>query len=463
MAKDLRHFLSELRRVLPEDIKQVDTIMDPRFEISALVEMLEERNQSPLILFNKVKNQKGQLSGFQVAVNLFATRQKCAVALGLPPEQWRMETSLEFARLSARRIKPQIVDRKEAPVKEVIRTGSEVDLYDLPVLTHNEMDGYPYLVDAVVAADPETGCYNSSHHRQMVKGRDRLGIYMSPRHLWNYWRRAADKGDPLPIAHVIGHHPGFYLGTEALVDMETDEYEVIGGVLGEPLRLVASEAYGDRLLVPADAELVIEGEILPEEHEAEGPFGEFPGYYGPQRWAPVVKVRAVTHRLDPIYLNIMAGRADHCVLGGIPKEGGLFELIKMAVPTAKAIHLPISGCCRFSAYISVKKMAEGEGMVAGIAPFPYHDELKLVVVVDDDVDPFNEREVLWAVNTRAQPDENMQIIRNIRGGTLDPSAVQHGVGSKLIIDATRPSNRSFAERLRVPAEVRERVRLDWMI
>ncbi|MCL5935616.1 MAG: UbiD family decarboxylase, partial [Firmicutes bacterium] len=210
----------------------------------------------------------------------------------------------------------------------------------------------------------------------------------------------------------------------------------------------------------ADAELIIEGEILPEAHEAEGPFGEFTGYYGPQRWAPVVKVRAITHRKDPIYMNIMPGRADHWMVGGIPKEGGLFEMIKLAVPTIRAIHLPVSGCCRFSAYISIEKMAEGEGMVAAQAAFPYHDELKLAVVTDEDIDPFNEREVWWAVNTRVQPDTNTEIFRNTRGGTLDPSATRHGVGSKLIIDATKPFKRAFAERIRVPAEVAGRIRLE---
>ena len=464
MAKDFRTFLKQLEQKLPGDIRQVNSAMDPKYEISTVVEKLEDRNELPLIIFNKVKNHKGKISDFRVAVNAFSTRQRCAVAMDLPPDKWRMETSFEFARRSANPLKPVVVDKAEAPVKEVVKTGGEVDLYDLPVLIHNEMDGYPYFTDAVVAADPDTGCVNSSHHRQMVKGKDRLGIYMSPRHLWNYWKRAGRKGEALPIAHVIGHHPGFYLGTEALVDIDADEYEIIGGVIGEPLRLVESEAYGKRLMVPADAELVVEGEILPEEYEAEGPLGEFTGYYGPQRWAPVVHVKAITYRKDPIYLNIMAGRADHRIIGGIPKESGLFEIIKMAVPTAKAIHLPISGCCRFSAYISMEKMAEGEGMVAALAPFPYHDELKLVVITDEDIDVFNESDVWWAVNTRSQADENVEIIRNIRGGTLDPSATEHGVGSKMIIDATKPFERPFAEALKVPGEIKNKINLeelDW--
>ncbi|MCL5935615.1 MAG: UbiD family decarboxylase, partial [Firmicutes bacterium] len=231
MAKDLRYFLARVQDQLPGGIKSVNTVMDHRFEISAVIEKLEQDNQWPLVIFNRVLNQKGGLCQFKVAANIFATRQKCAIALELPPDHWRMEPSLKFAKLSKNRIKPEVIDSRDAPVKEVVKTGDAVDLYELPVLTHHEMDGFPYLVDAVIAADPETGCYNSSHHRQMVRHKDELGIWMSPRHLRNYWTRAAKKGEPLPVAHVVGHHPGFYLGTEALVDIDDDEYEVIGAVL----------------------------------------------------------------------------------------------------------------------------------------------------------------------------------------------------------------------------------------
>lgn len=463
MPKDLRSFLALLEKEMPEDLITIDREINPRFEITAIQQHLENENRFPALVFNKVQNLKGELSNFRLATNIFASRQKCALALDLSKDQWRMETSFEFARRAQNLIKPVIVSKEEAPVKEVIKVGDAVDLRDLPVVTHHEMDGYPYLVDAVIAADPETGCYNSSHHRMLIRGKDELGLWMSPRHLWDYCRRAEEKGQPLPIAHVLGHHPGFYLGSEAIASMDTDEYEVIGGVLGEPLRLVPSEAYGDKLLVPADAEIVIEGEVLPGVRDAEGPFGEFTGYYGPQRWSPVVKVKAITYRKNPIYLNILVGHADTAILGGIPKEAGIYEEIKRAVPNVKAVHFPISGCCRFHAYISIDKKVDGEGNVAAMAAFPHHDELKHVIVVDSDIDPFNEREVLWAVATRVQPDENVNIITTVRGGTLDPSATRHAVGSKMIIDATKPVSRPFAEKIRVPDEVMKRIKLnEWI-
>ncbi len=463
MAKDLRSFFHDLEQAMPADIVRVQRVISPQFEITALQQHLENEGRLPLLLCEQVLNLKGELSPFRVVTNVFATRGKCAVALGLPPEQWRMETSFEFARRCQRRIPPVVVGREDAPVKEVVRVGDAVDLRDLPVLTHHAMDGYPYLVDAVVAADPETGVYNSSHHRMLVRSKDELGLWMSPRHLWNYTMRAWEKGEALPVAHVIGHHPGFYLGTEALVGMEADEYEVIGGVLGEPLRLVASEAYGDRLLVPADAEIIIEGEVIPHRRDAEGPFGEFTGYYGPQRWSPVVKVKAITYRKDAYYLNILVGHPDTSILGGIPKEAGIYEEVKKSVPGVQAVHFPISGCCRFHAYIAIDKRVDGEGKVAAIASLPYHDELKHVIVVDRDIDVFSESEVLWAVATRVQAGDNVDIIRGVRGGSLDPSATKHAVGDKMLIDATKPVSRPYSERIRVPDEVMQRIRLkDWI-
>jgi len=459
LPKDLRSFIADLKQKNPGDVVETDRRIDPKFEITALQRHLEKENKSPLLIFNKVNNLRGELSPFKVLTNLFASRDKCAVALDLDAEQWRMETSFEFAKRTGKQIDPVIVDKKEAPVKEVIKVGDEVDLYDLPVLTHHEMDGYPYLVDAVIAADPETGEYNSSHHRMLIRGKDELGLWMSPRHLWNYYMKAKEKGENLPIAHIIGHHPSFYLGSEALVSEDTDEYRVIGGILGEPLRLVPSEVYGEKLMVPADAEIVIEGEIL-DYRDAEGPFGEFTGYYGPQRWSPVVKVTAITYRKNPYYMNILVGHPDTSILGGIPKEAGIYEEVKKSVPGVQGVHFPISGCCRFHAYISIDKKVDGEGKVAGVAALPYHDELKHVIVVDKDIDPFDEKMVLWALATRVQATEDVEILEKLRGGTLDPSATIHAVGDKMIIDATRPVSRPFAQRINVPQEVMNRIKLE---
>ncbi len=459
MPKDLRHFLTKMEAEMPEDIARVRKVIDPKYEVTALQQHLENDNKFPLILCEQVKNLKGQISDFRLMTNAFASREKVALALDLPKDQWRMEPSFEFARRATNPIKSVVVGHDDAPVHQVVKTGKDVDLYDLPVVTHHTMDGYPYLVDAVCAADPETGVHNSSHHRQLIRTKNTAGIWMSPRHLWNYVQRAHALGKPLPFAHVHGHHPGFFLGSEALVPMEWDEYDVIGGVLGEPLRLVPSVSFGDKLMVPADAEVVVEGEILPD-RDSEGPFGEFTGYYGPQRWGPLCNITAVTHRRDPIWLNILVGHPDTSILGGIPKEAGTYNAVKAALPGVQKVHFPISGCCRFAAYISIKQRVDGEAITAALAALPHHDELKLVIVVDDDIDPFNEREVMWAANTRFQADTDVNIIQNARGGSLDPSATRHAMGAKMIIDATRPVARAYSERISVPESVMKRVRIE---
>ena len=459
MAKDFRTFLEDMKREMPEDYIEIDKEIDPKFEITAIQQHLESENRFPLLMFNNVKNLYGEPSGFRVAINAFASRQKCTLALGMDKEKWRMETSLEYAKRANNLIKPVVVDKSEAPCKEVIITGDDVDLFKLPVVTHHEMDGYPYLPDAVVAADPDNGVHNASHHRMIVTSKNESRIWMSPRHLWNYYMRAQERNEPLPIAHVLGHHPCFFLGAESILPMDVCEYEVMGGLLQEPLRLVPSETYGDKLMVPADAELVIEGEIVPNCRECEGPFGEFTGYYGPQRWSPVVKIKAITHRKNPIYMNISAGHPDTSILGGIAKEACIYEEIKRCCPGVKAVHLPISGTCRFHLNVSLKKRFDGEGKTAGIAALPHHDIVKHVFVVDEDIDVFNEREMLWAIATRVQADQDVQILPNCRIGLLDPSATQEGVGAKMIIDATKPVKRPYAQKIGVPADVMERIKL----
>jgi len=233
--------------------------------------------------------------------------------------------------------------------------------------------------------------------------------------------------------------------------------------LNEPVRLTPSEAYGDKLMVPADAEVIVEGEILPIERDAEAPFGEFTAYYGPQKWCPIVKIKAITYRKNPIYQNIFVGHADNQIVGGIPKEGGVYKQIQSVIPTVKAVHFPISGCCRFNVYVSIDKRNEGEAVSAALATLPLFDEIKHVIVVDDDIDVFNERDVMWAVATRLQADRGVNIITNARGGTLDPSQLATTMGAKMIIDATRPVDRPFAERIEVPMDVMERVKLkEWI-
>ena len=197
-------------------------------------------------------------------------------------------------------------------------------------------------------------------------------------------------------------------------------------------------------MVPADAEVIVEAEVLPGVREAEAPYGEFTGYYGPQRWSWVCRVKAITYRKDAIFVGMFVGHPDCSILGGIPKEGGIYEIVRGVVPTVKAVHFPISGVCRFHAYISIEQKAEGEARVAAMAAFPPFDELKLVVVVDDDIDPHDIESVVWAMCFRMQPLNDIRFTPG-KSQSLDPSAappeeLMAGRGlrptSAVMIDAT---------------------------
>ena len=204
-------------------------------------------------------------------------------------------------------------------------------------------------------------------------------------------------------------------------------------------------------MVPADAEIVIEGEVLPHVRESQNPFGEVMGYYQPEMKVPVIEVTAITHRKKAIMQDIWAGQMDHWLLGGIPKEASVFNIIKKNVPGIKAINLPPSGCGRLICYISMKKRFDNEPNKAAMQAFVEMPNLKLAVVVDEDIDVFNEREVIWALASRTLWDKDLEVIRKVqsfRGWLGDAVA---------IIDATRPLKGELPKKNEVPEDALLRV------
>ena len=463
MLKNIRTFLNDVKRIYPNDMISIKKDVKPSdFEVTALLRHLEVLKKFPVMLFERPMNLKGELS-IPLVTNVFATRERCALALGLPPEKSGLELSLEYARRVKRPIAPKIIDKSEAPVKEVVKTGKEVDLRYLPIVRHHEMDGGPYIDMTPVMKDPDEGFYNVAFLRNQYKEPQKLGIHMSPRHNWTIFKKYEQKNLPTPVIVVIGHHPAFYLGALNVEAFGVDDYAVIGGIMDEPLRLTGSETWGKNFLVPADAEIIIEGEIPPNVREIEAPFGEFPGTYGPQRLRPIIKVRAITHKRKAIYQDVFVAHRENWILGGFPKEGSLFATIKGVVPSVKQVHFPVSGSCRFNCYISIDKRVEGEQKQAALMAMAQCDFVKNVIVVDADVDVFNEQEVMWAVATRTQADSDVDIIRNIKANTLDPSLVHDIEGSKMIIDATIPLNRPFASRVAVPDDILNKIKISQYI
>jgi 2,5-furandicarboxylate decarboxylase 1 len=448
MTKDLRSFITELETNAPEEIARVSQSISARYEITALLTQLEKRKQFPLLFCEKVQG-----TDAPVVINAQASRRLMAMALECKPE----ELAAKFSERQGKPIPP--VEMINAPVHEVIQTGDDVDLAQVPLLTHYDVNAAPYVTAGiVVAVDPDTGVRNTSYNRLMMAGKRELRIFMAiGRHLWTLHNKLERHNQPLPVAIVIGVHPLFSLGAQAFTPATEDEYAVIGGMMGEPLRLVKAKTVP--IPVPADAEMIVEGQILPHVRRTEGPFGEFTGHAVSQDERPVIEVTAITHRKNYIFQDVHAGYTEHKLMGAVPREAALIKAVRQTVPTVKNVCMPVSGNCRFHAYISIAKRTPGQAKNAICAAFAADMLLKHVVVVDDDIDVFDEEQVLWAVSNRFQADRDLVVIANAQGSELDPSAGPGGVNAKMGLDATKPLD-GFAPELRVPEDVMKTIRLE---
>lgn len=449
MTKDLRSFIQEWEGRSPGDLIRIKEEVSPKFQVSGVLLKLEKENRYPVVIFEKVLNLKGKVAPFQVITNLFASRERSAFAVGTNPRR----VAQEFAEREAARIPPVKVPKPQAPVKELVKKGKEVDLYDMPVLTHHTHDSGPFITGGIVICkDPDAGFYNMAFQRLEIKGERKTGIYLyKASHNGFIYRKYERMNQPMPVAIAIGHHPAVGIGSQSTMAFGEDDYQLIGGLLGEPLELTASETWGEDFLVPARAEIVLEGYVPPHLLEPEAPFGEFTGYYGPQVENPIIEYTAMTCRRDPYYHDVFVGHPDNNLPGGFALEAGIYRALKPVIPGVMNVHLPLSACCRFNAYVQIKKELEGEG-ISAVAALPVKHGVKHIIVVDDDIDIFDDKEVLWAIATRTQWDKDVRIIPGMKGVGLDPSSVA-GISAKVVIDATRPvPPATFAERLDLPEE-----------
>jgi 2,5-furandicarboxylate decarboxylase 1 len=322
---------------------------------------------------------------------------------------------------------------------------------------HHDHDAGPFLTAAIsFAKDPTGDTWNCAYNRLMIKGRDTTSIHLtSGKHLWEFHRIAEARNQPLPVAFALGVHPAIALGALAIGSIDEDERAIMGALLGEPLELVKCET--SDVLVPAAAEMVIEAEILPHERTAEGPFGEFTGYSLGERNREVVKVRAITHRAGAWFQDITVAHLDHLLLSTIPMEANLYRAVRAMVPSVKAVRVPGP----FTCYVSIEQRLPGQGKNAIMAVLGADLYMKRVIVVDHDVDVFDDRQMNWALATRCQPDRDIVIVTHARGSDLDPSTKEDGYTAKWGVDATaKPSLASYTPRHAVPADVWDRIRLE---
>jgi vanillate/4-hydroxybenzoate decarboxylase subunit C len=436
---DLRSFLAKLEE--EGQLLRVTQQVHPEPDLGSAARAINNLgDQSPALLFNNIH---GYNNG-RVALNVIGSWPNHALMMGLPKDTPVKEQFLEFARRW--NDYPVPVERVDTAPFQANKVTDNINLFDiLPLFRLNREDSGCFLDKACVISrdldDPEHfGKQNVGIYRLQVKGKDRLGIQPIPTHdIGIHLRIAEERGVNLPVTIAIGVDPVISLIAASPLTYEQSEYEMAGAIQGEPYRIVRSQH--SNLDIPWGAEVVLEGEIIAGSRELEGPFGEFTGSYSDARHQPVIQINAVYYRDNPIfehlYLGVSWTELDY--MTSINAAVPLYHQLKEAFPEIVAVNAMytvglvtiISTKTRFGGF------AKAVGMRAMTTPHGL-GYCKIVIVVDDFVDPFNLPQVMWALSTRVAPDKDLVVIPNASVLSLDPSSDPPGITHKLIIDATTP-------------------------
>lgn len=392
--------------------------------------------------------------GWQACSQIMADRKKWSIGLGIEENDLLQEISKRVANP----IPTAKVSADQAPVREVILKDDAVDLFDLPSMITSEKDGGRFIASGMAfIKDPDTGIANISIHRMHIMGKDKTGFLMVPRQARRIYDKYCARNEPMPVAVVIGAHPAIWYGSAFTTDFGVDEMSVSGGLLGEAVRMVKCETID--VDVPAEAEIVLEGEVLPNHVEPEGPYGEVPGTYAERGESEIFKVKCITRRKDAIYYAIHCGfpvtDTQATTALGIEVatrehiknvEGGLDLLDVRSIREAGLLAIVIKLRPRFEGQAKTALMAALSG--------PYLHP-KLAIAVDDDIDAADLRQVMWSMTTRVHAERDVVMIPNTRVFALDNiSPVAAGgnpfqrVGTKWLIDATKPALTEAEERAR---------------
>jgi len=438
---DLRLWLAQV-----EEIGQLERISGAHWdlEVGALNEIICERLPAPpALLFEKVAGHDGN---GRVLANMMETMERTALTLNLPLDLSTMEV---IDRLRTRLanlvpVEPRVLPT--GPVLENRKTGKDINILDIPVPRWHSGDGGRYLGTAhlVVTRDPETGEENVGCYRVMVHEGDKLALYISPgKHGRMHMEKTLRAGKPVQVAMAFGQHPLMFVAASQAVPPGVSEYAWAGGLVEQPLSVIEAPLTG--LRVPAAAEIVVEGEIVPGDTRPEGPFGEWTGYYASARRAePVVRLKALYHRDDPILTGAPPFRPTiHGMYRSMLRSAMIWNGVERGgVPDVVGVYVP-PPAQRFMIVVAIRQRYPGHAKQAAMMAAQCHAGAYLgryVVVVDDDVDITNLNEVVWAMCTRSNPEESIDIIRRTWSGPLDPIIPRDkkGLNSRAIIDATRP-------------------------
>ena len=407
----MRGFLEELDKA--GELTHVKREVSTSYELAAVASKLDGRP----VLFEKIRESRD----YRVASGVCGTREALARSMGADPSALlplilkAIEEPKEF----------RVVEG--APCHEVVE--KEVDLYKIPILTHCEKDGGPYVTAGIaVAHDSELG-YNASFHRLMLIGKDRVAARVLPRHLDEFIRRGARK-----VGIAIGNHPAFLFASAVSCEIGKSELAIANAL--KEMSFARCET--NDALVPADSELVLEGTIT-DELVDEGPFPDIVGTYDIVRKQRVIKIDRIAHRRDPIYQAILPGGIEHRFLMGTPREATMFREVNKVCQCVD-VRLTDGGSSWLHAVVKIRKSKDEDARSALDAAFRGHPSLKQAVVVDDDIDIEDPSSVEWALATRTQMDKDLSLRPGELGSSLDPSADQVTRKTcKVGVDATMPT------------------------
>lgn len=420
MKQDLRSYIDDLTG--NDLLVKVKREVQPKFEVCAVRENVE-RKLGKAVLFENVAG-----SNFPVVTNLVSSRDMLALLFGTTKE----DAVKEFDKRSKELIPPKVI--KGGNDQYVCKTGKDVDLFELPVTTDCVKDALPYITGGIVITkDLETGLRNVSINRMGRKDRNTLKIRsMPPQQLGQIQEKAEKMGKNLPIAVAIGTHPFIALAAATCLPFGEDELKLAGALFKEPLEVIDCET--SDLQVPAHSEIILEGEILANVREEEGPYNDLFQFYIPVMRNHVFKVNCIRYKKDAIYQTIHSSGFEGVYLTAFSHEAEVFSAVTNANINLKAVSLmPMLLNCA----MSIEKRFEGEPKRAMAAAFGAYSWLKLCVVVDPDVDVFDIGDVWWAMATRASYRKGLMYVTDMQGWPRDPFDLHQ---SKLGIDATAPLN-----------------------
>ncbi|MCI3986306.1 phenolic acid decarboxylase BsdC [Bacillus vallismortis] len=438
--QDFREFLTALEK--EGQLLTVKEEVKPEPDLGAAARAASNLgDKSPALLFNNIYGYHNA----QIAMNVIGSWPNHAMMLGMPKDTPVKEQFFEFAKRYEQF--PMPVKREETAPFHENEITEDINLFDiLPLFRINQGDGGYYLDKACVISrdleDPENfGKQNVGIYRMQVKGKDRLGIQPVPQHdIAIHLRQAEERGINLPVTIALGCEPVITTAASTPLLYDQSEYEMAGAIQGEPYRIVKSKL--SDLDVPWGAEVVLEGEIMAGEREYEGPFGEFTGHYSGGRSMPIIKIKRVYHRNNPIFEHLYLGmpwtECDYMI--GINTCVPLYQQLKEAYPN-EIVAVNAMYTHGLIAIVSTKTRYGGFAKAVGMRALTTPHGLgycKMVIVVDEDVDPFNLPQVMWALSTKMHPKHDAVIIPDLSVLPLDPGSNPSGITHKMILDATTP-------------------------